>query len=142
MILHIDSDALYLSGPRAHSHTGGHYYLRSLPTYPKKYPNLLPPTNGPIHIECRVLKHVVVSAAKAEVLGLFHNGQTAVPLRITLHDLGFTQPTTLIKADNYVAKDIVTATVIQKRSKATDMQFLDEGKGKTRRLFRLLETRK
>ena len=35
MILHIDSDTSYLSDPRARSHTGGHYYLSSLPTDPK-----------------------------------------------------------------------------------------------------------
>ena len=32
VIIHIDSDASYLSEPRAHIRTGGHYYLRSLPT--------------------------------------------------------------------------------------------------------------
>ena len=36
MILHIDSDVSYLSEPREHSRTGGHYYLSSLPTDPKK----------------------------------------------------------------------------------------------------------
>ena len=35
MILHIDSDASYLSDPRALRCTGGHYYLSSLPTDPK-----------------------------------------------------------------------------------------------------------
>ena len=66
---------------------GGGYYLSSLAKDPKKYPNLPPPANGPIHTECRVLKHVVASAAEAEFRGLFHNGQIAVPLRITLHEL-------------------------------------------------------
>ena len=94
MILHIDNDASYLSEPRARSRTGGLYFLSSLPTDPKKSPNLPPPENGPIHTECRILKHVVESAAEAEVGGLFHNEQTAVLLRITLHELGFTQPPT------------------------------------------------
>ena len=49
MILHIDSDASYLSEPRARRRTGGHYYLSSLPTNPKKSPNLPPPDNIPIH---------------------------------------------------------------------------------------------
>ena len=49
MILHIESDASYLSEPRASSHTGGHYYLSSLPTDQKKSPNLPSPENGPIH---------------------------------------------------------------------------------------------
>ena len=65
MILHIDSDASYLSEPRECSRTGGHYYLISLSTDPKKSPNLPPPANGPIHTECRIRKHVVASAAKA-----------------------------------------------------------------------------
>ena len=80
MILRIDSDVSYLSEPRARSCTGENYYLSSLPTDPKKSPNLLPPANGPIHMEYRILKNVVASAAEAEVGGLFHNGQTAVPL--------------------------------------------------------------
>ena len=123
MILQIDSDASYLSEPRDHNHTGGHYYFSSLPTDPKKSPNLPPPANGPIHTECRILNHLVASAAETEIGGLFHNGQTAVPLRITLHELGFTQPPTPIKTDNSVSEGIVTATVRQKRSKAMDMQF-------------------
>ena len=123
MILHIYSDASYLSDSRACSRTGGHYYLSSLPTNPKKSPNLPPPANFLIHTECRILKHVVASAAKAEFGGLFHNGQTAVPLRITLHELGFTQPPTPIKTDNSAAEGIVTATVRQKRSKEMYMRF-------------------
>ena len=67
VILLIDSDASYLSEPRAHSRTGGHYYLSSLPTDPKRSPKLPPPENGPIHTECRIPKHVVASTAKAEV---------------------------------------------------------------------------
>ena len=124
MILHIDSDTSYLSEPRACSRTGGHYYLISLPDDPEKSPNLLPPANGPIHTECRILKHVVASAAKAEVGGLFHNGQTAVPLRIKLHELGFTQPLTPIKIDKSTAEGIVTATVRQKRPKAMTCNFI------------------
>ena len=75
MILHIDSDASYLSEPRACSRTGGHYYLRSLPANPEKYPNLQPPANGPIHTECRILKHVVASVAKAELGDCFKMGK-------------------------------------------------------------------
>ena len=94
MILHIDSDASYLSDPRARGRTGGHYYLSSLPNYPKKSPNLLPSVNGPIHTEYRILKHMVASAAEAEVRELFWNGQTGIPLWITLHEIGFTLPPT------------------------------------------------
>ena len=123
MILHIDSDASYLSEPRTLRRTGGTYYLSSLPTDLKKSPTPPPPANVPIRTEFRILKHVVASAAKAEVGVLFHNGQTAVPLRITLHELGFTQPPNQIKANNSADEGIVTATVRQKRTREMDMPF-------------------
>ena len=86
---------------------------------------------------------MVVSAAKVEVRRLFHNGQTAVPLLITLRELGFTPPTTPIKIDNSAAKGIVPATVRQKMFQGNVHAILSyEGQGKTKRLFRLLETRK
>ena len=124
MIRHIDSDASYLLDPRAHRRTGGHSYLSSLTTDTKKYSNLLPPANGPIHTECRILKHVVASAAKTEVGGLFHNGQTAVPLIITLHELGFTQPPIPIKTYNSADEGIVTATVNQKGPRQWTCNFI------------------
>ena len=126
MILHIDSDASYLSEQRACSRTGEHYYLSSLPTYLKQSTNLPPEVNGPIHIihtECRILKHVVASVYKSEVGRLFHNGQTVVLLQITLHELGFTKPPTPIQIDNSAAEGIFTATVRQNISKAMDRRF-------------------
>ena len=74
-------------------------------------------------MECRILKHVVASAAKAEVGGLFRNGQTAAPLRITLHELGLTKLLTPIQTDKSASKGIATATVRQKRSNSMNMQF-------------------
>ena len=49
MILHIYSDASYLSDPRAYRLTGGRYYLSSLPTNPEKSPNLPTQSNGIIN---------------------------------------------------------------------------------------------
>ena len=64
MIIHIESDTSYLSEPRASSHTGGHNYLSSLPTDLEKSTNLPTTENGPIHPECRILKHTLASVAK------------------------------------------------------------------------------
>ena len=61
-------------------------------------------------MECRILKHVVASVAEAEFGGLLHNGQTDVPLHIILNELGFIQPPTPIKVDNYADQGIITAT--------------------------------
>ena len=66
---------------------------------------------------------MVSFASKAGVGRLFHNGQRAVPLCINLKELGFLQSPTPIKIDNSSEEGIVTATVIQKRSKAMDMRF-------------------
>ena len=123
MITHIDSDVSYLSDPWACSSAGGNYYLSSLPTNPETSPNLSPPANGPIHTECWILKHVVASTSETEVRGLFQNRQTALPIRITLHALGFHQPSTPTKTDNYAAKGFDTAKVRQKSSKAINMPF-------------------
>ena len=124
MILHIDSGTSYLSEPRARSRTVGNYYLSSLPTEQKKSPNLPPPANVPIHTECRILKHMVASAAEAEVVGMFQNGKTALPLQITLHKLSFTQPPNPIKTDNSAAEGIVTATVRQKFPRKWTCNFI------------------
>ena len=61
--------------------------------------------------------------SKEEVRGMFHNGQTAVPLRITLNELSFTPPPTSIKTDKSAAEIIVTDTVRQKGSKAIEILF-------------------
>ena len=61
--------------------------------------------------------------AKEEVGGMFRNGQTAVPLIITIHEIGFNQTPNPLKTDNSAAESIVTATARQKISKAMDMRF-------------------
>ena len=66
---------------------------------------------------------MVAYAAEAEFRGLFHNGQTAVSLLITIHELGFTQPPTPNKRDNSADEGIVAAMVRQKSSKAMDMRL-------------------
>ena len=66
---------------------------------------------------------MVASAAESEVGGLSQNGQIAADLRITLHELGFTQTPTPIKTENSAAEGNVTDTGRQKISRAMDMYF-------------------
>ena len=68
MILYVDSYAAYLVAEKAQSCIAGYYYCSNNTTN-KKSPN--PPLNGPIHIKCKLLRHVVTSAAEAETAGLF-----------------------------------------------------------------------
>jgi hypothetical protein len=68
MVLHIHSDASYLTAPEAQSRADGHFFLSS------KDPTTQPPqNNGPILSLARILKSVMSSAAEAEVGGLYVN---------------------------------------------------------------------
>ena len=122
MILHIHSDASYLSEPKARSRAGGFFYLSdnidmTKPNAPK------PKLNGGIHILSSILGNVMASATEAEVGALFHNAQDACMIRNTLEFLGHKQPATPIQTDNACAEGIANDTVKQKRSKAIDMRF-------------------
>jgi hypothetical protein len=115
MILHIHSDASYLSEPKARSRVGGYFFLGN--------DTKEPPLNGAIHVISQIMLNVMASAAEAEVGGLFINGQAACPLRTTLEEMGHPQPPTIIVTDNQCAEGIANDTVKQKRSKAIDMRF-------------------
>ena len=115
MVLTINSDAAYLVAPKARSRVAGHFTLGSSPC-----PTSL---SGPILVECRTLRHVVASSAEAEVAGVFHNAQIAIPIRYTLESLGHPQPPTVIKTDNTTAVSFTSDNITQKRSKSWDMRF-------------------
>jgi hypothetical protein len=121
MVLHVDTDAAYLVLPKARSRIAGHYFLSNLPPPPPTKPTAR--LNGPIHTECRTLRSVVASAAEAECGGLFHNSQTAIPIRDALIAIGHPQPPTPIKTDNSTALGIVTSLMKPKRSKTWDMRY-------------------
>jgi hypothetical protein len=126
MCLYVDSDASYLTAPKARSRAAGYHYLSSRPVDPTLPPaptDRLPPTNGAINVFCQILREVVSSAAEAELAALFHNAKEACPLRVCLEELGHPQPPTPLQSDNSMATGIANDTVKQKRSKAIDMRF-------------------
>ena len=118
MILHVDSDAAYLIAPQAKSRVAGFYYLSSHPSI-----NNPPPSNGGIHVECKILRHVVASAAEAEIAGVFHNAQTVLPIRRILRALNHPQPPTPVKTDNTTTNGFIYNNIHQKRSKSWDMRY-------------------
>jgi hypothetical protein len=122
MILHVESDASYLSESKSRSRYAGYQYLSSRPSdTPQNDP--IPPFNAAVHVPCQILREVVSSAAEAELAGLFHNAKEACPLRICLEEMGHPQPATPIVTDNSTAVGIANDTIKQKRSKAIDMRF-------------------
>ena len=78
MILHIHSNASYLSEPKARSRVGGYFFLDGKDNPDPGAPP--PQLNGPIHIESRILRNVMSSATEAETAGLFHNAQEGAML--------------------------------------------------------------
>jgi hypothetical protein len=124
MILHVTSDASYLSVPGSRSRCGGSFYLSSpigLSSHNTEAPPL--PFNGPILVHSSIIKAIMSSVAEAETGALFYNAKDACMLRTTLTELGNQQPATPIHSDNACAVGIVNDTVGQKRSKAMDMRF-------------------
>ena len=78
MVLHLHSDASYLSDPGARSRVGGHYFLSNNSTDPTKPPLTDSPLNDPIHTISKILHNVMLSGSEAEIGATFHNGQEAV----------------------------------------------------------------
>ena len=114
MLFKIDSDAAYLVCPEARSRAEGYHYLGN------KDNNLF---NGPIYVLAKIIKNVMVLAAEAEVAGLFMNAQQAVPMQLTLEDMGHKQPPTLLQTDNKTTQGMLSGVYKQKRSKSNDMNF-------------------
>lgn len=126
MYLWVDSDGSYLSEPKGRSRYAGHFYLSSRPRDVSKAPKPTdppPPHNGAILDTTHRLREVLASATETEFAGLFYNGKDAVPIRVTLEELGWQQGPTPIKTDNSTASGIANDTVTQRRSKAMDMRF-------------------
>jgi hypothetical protein len=116
MVLQVSSDASYLSEPEARSRTGGHFYLGNNDDRQQQI-------NGPILCLSSIIKHVMSSAAEAEVGLIFSNVKEAAPLRVMLEEMGNRQPPTPIKTNNPMAYGILNNKLNQKRSKAMDMRF-------------------
>jgi hypothetical protein len=106
MILHIHSDASYLSVSNARSRLGGRFFLGNESPKQDKL-------NGSILNVASVIKNVVASAAESEVGACFHNAQSGAPLRVTLTELGHTQPPTPLRTDNSTAFVILNETIKQ-----------------------------
>ena len=82
-----------------------------------------PTVNGVILVKYKALWYVVLSAAKAEIVGIFHNVQVAIPIQYILEKLEHLQPLTLIKMDNSMVLGFINNNIYQKCSKSWDMYY-------------------
>jgi hypothetical protein len=123
MVLYLHSNTSYLLASKAPSRAGGHFFLSNTLSNPKQAPRTQPTQNGPVHTTCQIMRNVLASTAEAKIGALFLNGQKALPICVTLNELGHTQPATPMQTDNSTAARFANNRIKQKRSKAIDMRF-------------------
>jgi hypothetical protein len=115
MILALHSDASYLSEPDSKSRAAGHFYL-------SKYKDEIF-NNGAVMTLSKIIKHVLSSASEAESAAIFLNCKAALPLRISLEEMGHPQPKTPVTTDNTTAVGLIQKTMTPKKAKSNDMRF-------------------
>jgi hypothetical protein len=123
MLLHIHSDASYLSTPRVISSAGWHFFLSSKPVNPEKPEETKVPLNGPVHSMCERIRNMIASTVEAAIGALYANTCKGEELCITLEEMGHQQLLTPIMMDTMATNRIVNDMVKQKRSYAIDMHF-------------------
>jgi hypothetical protein len=117
MILNIHSDTSYLSEREAKSWAGGLFYMGSNSDKANRL------TNGAILIISTVLKHVMSTAAEAEIGAVFLNAKEGTVLRATLEELGHHQFPKPLQTDNTTATGCKNGTIKQKCTQSMDMRF-------------------
>ena len=105
MVLAVSSDASYLIKPKARSRAGGHFYMSNNTQFP--------PNNGAVLHIAQIIKSVMTSAAEAEMGALYINTREAIPMRITLEEMGHRQPPTPMQTDNTTALAVITKRGLQ-----------------------------
>ena len=117
MVLHVHSDASYLSENEARSRAGGYHFLGEFDHLAD-----LPP-NGSIENVSTIIDVVCSNAMEAKAAAIFINAQKAVVTCHTLADLGYPQSETSIVSDNLVGVNILTGKLPPKRARSMDMRF-------------------
>ena len=108
MELAIHSDASYLSIAQSRSQASGVHFLTKGPPDTKNPEDIVPTTNSILLVVCKIMRNIMASAAEAEYGTIFINAQTAVPIRTTLSEMGWTQGPTAIQVYNSTAVGIAT----------------------------------
>jgi hypothetical protein len=108
---------LIFQKPKPKAEQGGSFTWAAAPTPTQKI------TNGAMLIISKVLKHVMSSAAEAEIGEVFMNTKEGAVLRTALEELRHPPPPTPMETNNTTATGYSNVTIKQKRTKAMDMRF-------------------
>ena len=72
----------------------------------------------------KIIKHIMSSASEAETEAIFYNCKAALPLIVSLEEMGHEQTKTPVTTDNKTSCGIIKKTMTQKRAKSYDMRFI------------------
>ena len=70
--------------------------------------------NGTVLVLSTIIKHVMALASEAELAALFYNCREAIPLRITLKEMGHKKPPKKVTTDNSTAHGLTRGTMVAK----------------------------
>jgi hypothetical protein len=116
MILAVHTDASYLSKASGKSRAVGHFYLTN-----QNNENF---NNKAVLTLSAIVKHVMSSESKVELLALYYGCKMAAPLFTTLKELGHNQANpTPNTTNNIIAQGLTMGTMIAKASKSMDQRF-------------------
>jgi hypothetical protein len=104
------------------SRVAGHFYLSNCNDKDFK--------NGAILTLSTIIKHIMLSASKAELAALYYGCKLAALLQTTLEELGHFQPTpTPVTINNITTQGLTTGPMKPKASKSMDQAFIGSNVG-------------
>jgi hypothetical protein len=116
MILPVHTNISYLSEQAEKSCTSGHFYLTN--DGDKEF------NNGAILTLSSIMKYLMSSASKAELVALYYSCKLAFSLCTTLKEMGHPQhKRTMVTTNNITAQGLVMGTMTPKASKSMDQHF-------------------
>ena len=74
----------------------------------------MPLENGPMHVECSIIRNLMESDTEAELGGLFENFHKEKSTRTALAEMVHQQPPTLVATENTATNSVVNGTAKQK----------------------------
>jgi hypothetical protein len=115
MILCAHADVGFLNKANSCSRAGAHIYLSKNDPFPR--------FNGAVLSITQIIKSVMASAAKAELVALFVTAREMIPHRQTLIDMGWPQPKSPIQTNNSTAAGVTNKTIVPCQAKMMDMRL-------------------
>ena len=115
MMLALHSYASYLSARKSKSKAAGQFLLGKQ--------NIESFNNGAIMTLSKIIKHVMSSYSEAETAAILYHCKAALPLRVSIEEMGHEQFKKPVTTDITAANGLIRKTMIPKRAKYCNMRF-------------------